>query len=101
MKICGGALTTIWCSAIQPSFLLNETYNLLQYDQFPQLFGARVYVSPSNDNTILFVNGTAKLNNVNVKCKNVTDFIGGISETLFQLTLMFECELSIKSYFTN
>ena len=93
VQVYGRAITNITCTATTPSFLLNDTYNSFEYDQFPHLFGITVDVSLSGNEVTLIINGTAKSSNLEVVCKNITDPILGVSMELFQLVLNFQGEL--------
>ena len=64
-------------------------YGPEQYSELPDLFNIDVIVSPTRNNTTLFINGTNRSNNITVQCRNITDPIFGRSEILFTSMLEF------------
>ena len=82
-------LTKITCSAEKPTFLINGIYNAQHYNQLPVLFGIEATVADDRSNVTLLINGSIMAHNVTVECQNFVDLVGGIKETLFRFTLLF------------
>ena len=95
LQYYSGALTSITCSTIAPSFLINRLYGPQQYDLLPEEFGIKAVIASDRSNVTLHVDGSTMAHNVTVECQNIIDAITGGTESMFQLTLLFTGNLFI------
>ena len=90
LRYYSGAQTSITCSTAVPSFFINDIYGPRQYDRLPELFGIEADVAPDRSNVTLHVSGSILAHNATVECQNIVDAVTGQTQSMFQLTLIFE-----------
>ena len=97
MPTYSGAVTDINCSTTNPTFLINDVYSFLSYDQLPDLFGIEAKLAPNSSSVSLCVNGTSLSHNVTIVCQNVISIFPHETDTLFRLTLQYSGNLGVNS----
>ena len=91
-------MTRVTCAATAPTFVINDLYGPLQYNQLPALFNIEAKIAQDRSNITLCINGTRQSNNMTIECKNVIDTVRGLAETLFHITLESNCKFALMTY---